>query len=134
MTVRATVSGAKAEYPLSFNEIIGYVPGSGRGDAKKGHYQHKNGNILVVYSKNCQLVEIEPRRNGKRTNRTGLTRTGMFMVGKKGEVRLVTCDRNPDGEKDWKVFDGSLTIAGNPHIVSEAQKGASEENYDDEDE
>jgi len=137
MTVRATVNGgATVTYPLSFNDIIGYKPGSGRGDALKGHYQNKSGNVLVVYSKNCQLVEIEPRQNRKKTNRTGLTRTGMFMVGKKGEVRLVTCDRNPDGEKNWRKFEGSLTIAGNPHIIPESQvsAGASEEDYDEEDE
>lgn len=138
MSVRATVSGGAKAYDLSFNDIIGLDGKGGRGDAKKGHYQHRNGNILVVYSKNPQLVTIEPRRrraNGTvpKTNRTGLTRTGMFMVGKNGEVRLVTCDRNPDGEKNWRVFDGSLTIAGNPHIVPETQGGgAIQEDYDEE--
>ncbi len=110
--VKATIGGGKAEGVLRFNEIIGFTPGSGRGDAKKGMYENvQNGNVLVVYSVNPQLVDIQPRKNGKRTNRTGKTRTGMFMVGKtKGEARLVTCDDAPDGEKKWRPFNGAVTL------------------------
>jgi hypothetical protein len=119
MAVRATVGGQAGGFDLSFNEIIGHVPGrEGRDDARPGTYEDRNGKLLVVYSKNPQLVEIEPRRNGRKTNRTGLTRTGMFMVGRDGNVRLVTCDRQPDGEKNWRVSKKTITIGGNPHVIS----------------
>lgn len=118
--VRATLSGAKAQdYPFSFNDIIAHTPGKkGRGDAKKGCYEHRNGKVLVVYSVNPQLVEIEKRANGKKTNRTGLTRTGMAIIGKNGSLRMVTCNREADGAKDWREYKGSFTIAGNPHVVA----------------
>lgn len=135
--VRATVGGGAGGFNLSFNELIAHVSGqSGRGDAKKGMFQHRNGNILVIYSKNPQLVEIEARRNGRRTNRTGLTRTGMFLIGKKGNARLVTCDRDADGAKDWKEFPGSITLAGNPHVIpTPANLGSqsADETFDDDD-
>ena len=134
MALKATIGGANETGNLSFNEIIGYVPGQGRGDAKKGMYKHvRTGNILVVYSVNPQFVEIETRKNGKKTNRTGFTRTGMLVVEKAtGKLRLVTADRNPDGRKDWVEYTGSVTFAGNPHVVPDAPAAASDE-YDDED-
>lgn len=112
--LKAEIVGGKDTGVLSFNEIIGFTPGSGRGDAQKGTYENiENGNVLVVYSVNPQLVDIQPRKNGKRTNRTGKTRTGMFMVGKAtGVPRLVTCDDKPDGEKKWRPFNGTITIVG----------------------
>lgn len=116
--VRATVVGAQDQsYPLSFDDILGRVPGRGRGDAKKGMYQNRAGSILVVHSVNPQFVTIERRQNGKRTNRTGFTRTGMFIVGANGKARLVTCTDAPDGQKNWRKFEGSITLAGNPHVV-----------------
>ncbi len=135
MTVKATFGGAaNTEYPLSFNDIIGHTPGRpGRDDAKKGMYQHKGGNVLVVYSVNPQFVEIEPRKNGKRTNRTGLTRTGMCIIDKKGKVRLVTANRDPDGAKEWKEYTGSITLAGNPHVVDPPEAGTADEGDEDDD-
>lgn len=125
MTVRATRNVARNDgFNLSFNDLIAHAPGQpGRGDALKGMYENRNGNVLVIYSKNPQLVEIEARRNRKRTNRTGLTRTGMFMIGKNGEARLVTCNRDEDGAKNWKKYEGSITLAGNPHVVDAPQAG-----------
>ena len=118
--VRATRSKAAAPaFNLSFNEIVGYTPGQGRGDAQKGMYENAAGDVLVVFSKNPQFVKCETRKNGKRTNKTGFTRTGMAMVSTKtGSLRLVTCDEKPDGEKKWKKYEGSITLAGNPHVVN----------------
>jgi hypothetical protein len=132
--VRATVGVAAVDsFNLSFNEIIGHVPGrQGRDDARPGTYEDRNGKILIVFSKNPQLVEIEARRNGRKTNRTGLTRTGMAMIGRDGAMRMVTCDRDPDGDKKWKVSNKTVTIGGNPHVVPnppEAQ--AAEGEFDD---
>lgn len=139
MAVRAVIGGAAVqEFPLSFNDIIAHVPGQrGRGDAKKGMYEHKNGNILVVYTVNPQFVEIEARRNGKRTNKTGFTRTGMAIIEKaSGKMRLVTADRDPDGKKEWREFKGDITLSGNPHRVDKPQAAApaAQEEYEDDDE
>ena len=135
MAVKATIGGAAVvEYPLSFNDIIAHVPGKeGRGDATKGMFQHKSGKVLIVYSVNPQFVEIEPRRNGRKTNRTGFTRTGMAIVDTKGAMRLVTADKKPDGEKAWKVYTSSITLAGNPHVVDAPAElaGQDEGDYDD---
>lgn len=135
--VRATVGGGQSEaFPLSFDDILGRVPGRGRGDAKKGMYQNRNGAILVVYSVNPQFVTIERRANGKRTNRTGFTRTGMFIVEKSGKARLVTCTDAPDGNKNWKAFTESITLAGNPHVVPNPIVGTAqaEGGFDDDEE
>lgn len=131
--VKAVIGGGQAQGTLSFNEIIGYVPGQGRGDAKKGMYEQiRTGNVLVVYSVNPCFVDIEPRKNGKKTNKTGQTRIGMSMIDKKtGAMRLVTCDDKPDGEKLWRPFNGSITLQGNPHVVPQAP-AAAEDEYEDE--
>lgn len=109
---RVTLSApVRDDFNLSFNDIIAHTPGrEGRGDAKPGAYINRAGKVLVLLTVNPQLVPIEPRANGKKTNRTGLTRSGMFMVQKDGGMRQVTCDRSPDGEKKWKKYTGSLTI------------------------
>jgi len=137
MAVKATIGGGGQVGTLSFNEIIGYTPGQGRGDAKKNCYQNvNNGNILVVFGVNAQLVEYERRPSGKRTNRTGLTRAGMFVIEKKtGKLRPVTADRSPDGKKVWVPYSGSITIGGNPHVIQPGQnaQAAGSDEYDDED-
>lgn len=120
--MHAKISGGEASYNLSFNDIINYVPGKGRGDAKKGMYQHRNGKVLVVFSVNPAFVDLETlprgkRANGKKTTRTEKTRIGMAMIGTDGTMRPVTCDDNPDGDKNWREFTGSITLAGNPHVV-----------------
>ena len=136
--VRATVGAAKVEeFPLSFNDIIAHTPGqAGRGDATKGMFEHRNGDILVVLSKNPQFVECEARRNGKRTTKTGFTRTGMFIVDKDkdGAARLVAADKTPDGKKDWKPYTGSITLEGNPHRVANPTELAGQEDEGDDDE
>lgn len=114
MTVRATLSAptVRDDFSLSFNDIIGHTPGrTGRADAKPGKYVNRNGNVLVVYSKNPQLVDCEARANRKRTTKTGKTRTGMVMFDvKKGALRLVACDSGPDGVKNWKPYTGTINI------------------------
>lgn len=127
MAVRAKIGGGKEQETISFNDIIGHVPGRpGRDPAKKGMYQNvKNGNILVVFGTNPMFVEYEKLRNGKRGNRTGFTRAGMMLIEKAtGAARPLTCDKNPDGAKNWRLYEGSIELAGNPHVV----------NRDDEDE
>lgn len=125
MAVRAKIGGDKKPAgSLSFNDIIGHVPGRpGRDPAKKGHYRNvRNGNILVVFGVNPTLVELEALRNGKKGNKTGLTRSGMMMVdAKTGNCRPVTCDKKPDGEKIWELYTGTLEITGNPHLVNRDQ-------------
>lgn len=135
--VKAVIGGGQVRGTLSFNEIIGYVPGQGRGDAKKGMYEHvRTGNVLVVYSVNPQFVQIEARKNGRKTNKTGFTRTGMLMIDKKtGAARIVTCDDKPDGDKNWRPFPGSITLEGNPHVVpNPAAPAAVDEDYEDDEE
>lgn len=137
MAVRATIGGGAQVGTLSFNDIIGHTPGrAGRTDAQKGMFQHiRTGNVLVVYSKNPQFVECAPRANGRRTTRTGFTRTGMFIISKRtGEARLVVANRDPDGAKEWVPFTGSITLQGNPHVVPDpvAAGNAPTDDYDDE--
>lgn len=129
--VKATIGGSVGGFSLSFNEIIGYTPGSGRGDAKKGMYENAKGDVLVVYSVNPAIFDIPARANRKRTNRTGKTRIGMAIVDKStGGLRLVSCDDRPDGEKKWRPFNGNITLAGNPHVVT----GGNQASRDDIDE
>lgn len=116
---------ASVAYPLSFNEIIGFVAGRtpARQDAQPGMFQKENGDILVVFSKNPQLVSCEQRHNRKRTTKTGFTRTGMAMIDKStGGLRLVTCDRGEDGKKQWRKYEGSITLQGNPHVVDSSEE------------
>jgi hypothetical protein len=113
MALRASVSQTVSDgFNLSFNDIIGHVPGhAGRGDAKKGKFVNRSGHVLVVYSVNPEKHTIGARRNGRKTNRTQLTRIGMFMFCPKTRaIRLVTCDNKPDGAKQWKPYTGSVTI------------------------
>jgi hypothetical protein len=111
MALRATVSQQVTDgFNLSFNDIIGHVPGrTGRSDAKKGKFVNRNGAVLVVYSVNPEKHKISLRSNGRKTNRTQQTRIGMFMVSK-GNARLVTCDNGPDGAKNWKPYTGAVTL------------------------
>lgn len=103
MSLRATIGGAhRDEYPLSFQDIVSRKN-------KKGMYQHRNGKVLVVFSNAPQLV-------GHRT-RTGLTRTGMGIIGRDGGLRVVVSNRAPDNARNWKEFPGTITLAGNPHVV-----------------
>lgn len=129
--VKAVIGGGQVEGTLSFNEIIGYVPGQGRGDAKKGKYENvRTGNVLIVYSVNPAFIAIEPRKNGRKTNRTGFTRIGMCMIDKKtGDMRLVTCTDGPDGKKEWRPFNGTITIGdGN------AVPAGGDQDYEDDEE
>ncbi len=111
MAIRASLSQQVTDgFTLSFNDIIGHVPGrEGRSDAKKGKYVNRSGKVLVVYSVNPEKHKISLRANRKKTNKTQLTRIGMFMVGKSG-ARLVTCDNSPDGAKNWKPYTGTVTL------------------------
>lgn len=111
MAIRAHLSQQVADgFTLSFNDIIGHTPGrEGRSDAKKGKFVNRQGKVLVVYSVNPEKHTISLRSNRKKTNRTQLTRIGMFMVGKSG-ARLVTCDNSPDGAKNWKPYAGTVTL------------------------
>ncbi len=111
MALRASVSQQVTDgFTLSFNDIIGHTPGqTGRADAKKGKFVNRQGKVLVVYSVNPEKHKIAPRRNGKKTNKTQLTRIGMFMVSK-GVARLVTCDDQPDGAKNWKPYTGNVSV------------------------
>lgn len=133
--VKASIGGGQAVGSLSFNEIIGFVPGQGRGDAKKGMYESvKNGDILVVYSVNPAIYDLPARKNRKKTNRTGKSRVGMAIVDKStGALRLVTCDDQPDGEKKWRPFNGTISLSGNPHVVDPAPVPAGDFEEDDED-
>lgn len=112
MAIRGTRStGAVVDsFNMSFNDITGYVPGKGRGDAKVGKYIHRNGKILVVFTKNPALVDIPARANGKKTNKTGKTRIGMGLLDSAGDFRLVTCGDGADGVKNWKPYTGSITL------------------------
>lgn len=117
--VKVVVGGKRQdEYPLSFNDIKN----------KKGMYQHRNGKILIVYTNKSQFIRCDARQT-----RTGFTRTGMAMVDRKtGGLRLVVCDQTPDGDKNWKVFEDTVTLAGNPHVVpATAQAGQVEAADDD---
>ena len=111
MSIRASVAAPVNDgYNLSFNDIIGHVPGrTGRADAKKGKFVNRRGKVLVVYSVNPVKHKISPRANGRKTNKTQLTRIGMFMVSN-GKARLVTCDNSPDGAKNWKPYTGPVTL------------------------
>lgn len=113
MALKASASVvAKDEYTLSFNDIINFVPGSGRGDANQGKYVHRNGRkVLIVFSKNPDPHDIKPNKTGKKTNRTGKTRIGMAMFdAKAGGLRLVTCGDGPDGTKNWKPYTGTISL------------------------
>lgn len=105
-----SVAVARDEYTMSFNDIINYVPGKGRGDATPAKFIHRNGKILVNLTKNPGLVDIPQRANGKPTNKTGKTRIGMFLVQTDGTARIVTCGDGADGVKNWKPYNGTVTL------------------------
>lgn len=70
-----------------------------------GTFQNRDGRVLVVFANNSDggLVSCSH-------NRTGLTRTNMFMIDTNGSIRSVNCDRNPDGKKNWMKYTGPVTI------------------------
>lgn len=118
MSVSAKVSGAApSEFPLTFNQIIGFQKGSGRQKALKGVYEHKSGKkLLVVFSRDVPLVETE-------ATGSGLTRSGMAMVDiDGGKMRPVRCDRSEDGEQAWRKFAGSIELS---FQASQPQQGQS---------
>lgn len=133
MSVKARIGAASDGFNLSFNEIISYTPGSRRGDAKKGMYENRKGDILVVFSKNPAFVNLRElpngtRANGKKTTRTECTRVGMLLIDKStGQARPVVCNDKPDGAKNWKVYSGSITLEGNPHVVDADDEEAAED-------
>jgi hypothetical protein len=107
MSVTARVSGAqKVDFPLTFNQIIGYQPGDGRGRSRKGVYEHKSGKkLLVVFSRDVPLVDTD-------ATTSGLTRSGMAMVDiESGVMRPVRCDRSEDGEPAWRKFAGTIELS-----------------------
>lgn len=89
-------TGGGVEYNLSFNDI----------KRVEGKYERSNGDVLIVGLGGTTFVKDDKVR-------TGYSRTGCLLFdASTGKLRKLDCDKSPDGEKRWRKFTGTLTIAG----------------------
>ena len=92
----SVTGGAVATYPLTFNAIKN-VPGL---------YQHRNGDVLHVFTKYSVFTKDENMK-------TGYTRAGhcLYDASKGMQPRKTANDKGPDGKSDWRKYEGKITLS-----------------------
>ena len=90
----SVTGGATDSFPLTFNSVKN-VPGM---------YEHRNGDVLIVATKNSVFTRDANMR-------TGYTRAGHLLWDKSaGRLRKTANDKSPDGIANYRKFAGVITL------------------------